>query len=84
MVVLGVYVRDTDFGAQTIIRMQTAINDETCADLVWFASGVVDIKAGDKALLTGTVKRRETSTRTGRCETHMTRCTLEVRSDDTL
>jgi hypothetical protein len=84
VVVLGVYVRDTDFGAQTIIRMQTPISDDTCADLVWFASGVVDVKVGDKATLSGSVKRRETSTRTGRAETHMTRCTLEVRSDDTI
>jgi hypothetical protein len=82
VVVLGVYVRDTDFGAQTIIRMQAAINDETCADIVWFASGVVDVKAGDKARLTGSVKRRETSTRTGRAETHMTRCTMDVRQEE--
>lgn len=82
VVVLGVHVRDTDCGAQTIVRMQAPISDDTCADLVWFASGVLDIKAGDKARLTGSVKRREISTRTGRKETHMTRCTLDVRQEE--
>jgi hypothetical protein len=84
VVVLGVYVRDTDYGAQTIVRMQAPVSSDTCADLVWFASGTLDIKAGDKARLTGSVKRRETSTRTGRFETHMTRCTLDVCSDNTV
>ncbi len=74
--VLGKYEMAGDYGLTTIVRMQAAVDAEHVADLVWFASGSVDVAVGDHCLLTGTVKRQEASKRTGRLETHLTRCRL--------
>lgn len=74
--VLRTYERAGDFGLTTIVTMQTEVDAEHVADLVWFASGSVDVKAGDQVLVTGTVKRHTESKKTGRLETHLTRCTL--------
>lgn len=76
VLVIRTYEMDGDFGLTTIVSMQAQTGPDTVADLVWFASGSVDIKAGDRALLTGTVKRHAESKKTGRLETHMTRCSL--------
>lgn len=76
VVVLGRYEVSGDYGLTTIVRMQAAVDAEHVADLVWFASGSVDVAVGDHCTLTGTVKRQEVSRRTGRPETHLTRCVL--------
>lgn len=76
--VLGRYEVAGDYGLTTIVRMQASVDAEHVADLVWFASGAVDVAVGDHCLLTGTVKRQEVSRRTGRLETHLTRCALSA------
>lgn len=81
VVVLRTHKMDGDYGVTTIITMQAEVDAEHVADLVWFASGYVDIEAGDRASLSGTVKRHVENKKTGRLETHLTRCTL-VKTDD--
>lgn len=76
VVVIRTYEMSGDFGLTTIVTMQTQVDESHVADLVWFASGSVDVEAGDRATLTGTVKRHVTDKKTSRPETHLTRCTL--------
>ncbi len=47
--VLGVHSFEGNYGVTTIVRMQTAIDDVSVADLVWFGSGCVNAKTGDYA-----------------------------------
>jgi hypothetical protein len=74
--VIRTYEMNGDFGLTTIVTMQAQVDADHVADLVWFASGTVDVEPGDRATLIGTVKRHAESKKTGRPETHLSRCTL--------
>jgi hypothetical protein len=67
--VLGCYPYDGNFGPCTIVRMRDAAGNA----LVWFASGVPAIAAGDLLTVRGTVKRHATNNRDGSPETVLTR-----------
>jgi hypothetical protein len=60
------------YGTSLMIKMQ----DDSGRVLVWFASNPPSIEAGEKALVSGTIKRFNAD----RCETNLTRCKLVVKA----
>ena len=75
----------TSFNVAPTTIVYAIRHDETHRVVESMSWGWIPFWAKDASRAANAINARvETSTRTGRAETHMTRCTLEVRSDDNL